>query len=475
MNVTRRDFLRASAAATGSAAIPGGLLRAADGVREYPLHVGYVDQAVAPGAPKTNFWGFNGRVPGPELRFRKGDRVHFAVSNELSGVDTTVHWHGMRVPNGMDGVPYVTQVPIKPGEVFHYEYAIRDSGTFWYHPHQQSFEQVTRGLYGALIVEEDKPIEVDRDVVWVLSDVRVDDDGRQVEDFGRVLDIANDGRLGNVVLLNGKRADNDNVLAVRSGERVRLRLINAASARIFRLQLPDHTLNVVAFDGQAVKPRELDTVLLGPGMRVDLVIDFMHKPGSEYPVNDVDRRNRGPVARISYLEQAPMRSKPLGASMQVQANDLPEPDVSKAIDHYIVFQGGMRGAPVIGMVDGKPTNILEIIEKTGLAWTMNFTAQREHALLHDPLLYVKKGDHVVLRLLNETDFAHPMHLHGHFFRVVGIDGRPQVLQDWRDTVMMLPRQSVDVAFVADNLGEWMFHCHILSHAAGGMMGTIAVE
>ncbi|MCB1896134.1 MAG: multicopper oxidase domain-containing protein, partial [Rhodocyclaceae bacterium] len=107
--------------------------------------------------------------------------------------------------------------------------------------------------------------------------------------------------------------------------------------------------------------------------------------------------------------------------------------------------------------------------------TMNFSAQHEHALLHEPLLYVKKGDHVVLRLINETDFAHPMHLHGHFFRVVGVDGQPLVDQDWRDTVLMAPRQSVDVAFVADNLGEWMFHCHILSHAAGGMMGTIAVE
>ena len=475
MSVTRRDFLISSAAATGLAVLPAGLARAAATTREYPLQVGNVEHAVVPGGPKANFWGFNGSVPGPELRFRKGEQVYLPVTNNLVGTDTAVHWHGLRVPNGMDGVPSVTQNPIKPGEVFHYEFEIPDSGTFWYHPHQSSFEQVPRGLYGAFIVEEDKPIEVDREVVWVLSDARLDASGQLLEDFGRVMDIANDGRLGNVVLLNGQQAGNDNVLAVRSGERIRLRLVNAASARIFRLRLPEHGLHAVALDGQAIKPRELKTVLLGAGMRVDLVIDFMQAPGSEFKVMDVDRRSRGQVARVRYIEQAPLRKKPLGASMQVQANALPEPDLSKATDHFIMFQGGMRGDPVIGMIDGKPTKIQEMMEKQGLAWTMNYSAQHEHALMHEPLLYLKTGEHVVLRLINETDFVHPMHLHGHFFRVVAINEQPQLNPDWRDTVMMGPRESVDVAFVADNPGEWMFHCHILDHAAGGMMGIVAVE
>ena len=475
MSVTRRDFLVGSAAAAGLAGLPPRLAWAATKSHTIPLRAGYVDQAVTSGGPKVNFWGFNGRVPGPELRFRKGDSVHLPVSNELTGTETAVHWHGLRVPNGMDGVPYVTQVPIKPGEVFDYKFDLRDSGTFWYHPHQSSFEQVPRGLYGALIVDEEKPIEVDREVVWMLSDVRISADGRQVEDYGRVLDIANDGRLGNTVLLNGEQAGKDRVLAVRSGERLRLRLINGASARIFDLRLPSHEMHVVAFDGQAITPRKLETINLGPGMRADVVVDFMQAPGSEFSIMDFNRRSRGQIARVSYVEQAPLREKPLGAPMQVQANDLPEPDVAKATDHYIVFQGGMRGSPVIGMIDGKPSNIQEIMEKEKLAWTMNFTAQHEHALLHEPLFYLRKGEHVVLRMINETDFAHPMHLHGHFFRVIGLNGRPLVNQDWRDTVMMGPRETVDIAFIADNLGEWMFHCHILDHAAGGMMGTVAVE
>ena len=135
----------------------------------------------------------------------------------------------------------------------------------------------------------------------------------------------------------------------------------------------------------------------------------------------------------------------------------------------------MRGAPVIGTVDGQPAKVSEMMEKYGLAWTMNFTAQHEHALMHEPLFRFKQGEHIVLRMINETGFWHPMHLHGHFFRVVAIDGKPTRFQEWRDTVLMGPRQTVDVAFVADNPGEWMFHCHVLDHAAGGMMGTVAVE
>jgi FtsP/CotA-like multicopper oxidase with cupredoxin domain len=115
-----------------------------------------------------------------------------------------------------------------------------------------------------------------------------------------------------------------------------------------------------------------------------------------------------------------------------------------------------------------------MMEKHGLAWTMNYSAEHEHALMHEPLLHLGLGEHVMLHMINDTDYVHPMHLHGHFFRVIAIDGRRTERQEWRDTVIMGPRQLVDVAFVADNEGEWMYHCHILDHAAGGMMGTIGV-
>ena len=470
MSVTRREFLKAAALA-----VPG--TRAFGQEKLFGLRMGVFDRPLDPDSPvRTQVWGFNGVLPGPPLRYRKGERVRFVVANELPQ-ETTVHWHGVRVPNAMDGVPHVTQHPIAPGARFEYAFSFPDSGTFWYHPHQNSFEQVPRGLYGTLIVEEEKPIAVDRDEVWVLSDMKLAPDRQQVEDFGRILDVANDGRIGNQILLNGAAAGNGRSMTVRSGERLRLRLVNAASARVFRLAFAGHRPLVIAYDGQGTTPHPAPAaggLALGPGMRADLVIDCMQRPGESFAVSDVDR-GTNVIARLAYSAERPLRDLPSDAPVALAPNELPEPDLRSATDHYIVFQGGMRGAPLIGMIDGKPTKIQELMQKHELAWTMNYTAQHEHALLHEPFLHLRRGEHVVLRMLNETGYWHPMHLHGHFFRVVALGGKPTVPREWRDTVMMAPRGSLDIAFVADNPGEWMFHCHILDHAAGGMMGTIAVE
>ncbi len=474
MMISRRSLLKSASAAAGLASFPAGVTWAAPPRPRFDLSAGFVEQELKAGSPKVRCWGFNGSVPGPVLRYRKGEQVRILVSNGLS-VDTAVHWHGLRVPNAMDGVPMVTQDPIKPGGQMLYEYPLRDSGTFWYHPHQSSFEQVPRGLYGAYIVEESKPIEVDRDLVWVLSDIKLGADGQQVEDYGRILDLANEGRIGNQVLINGTAAGAAQTLNVRRGERIRLRLINAASARIFRLTLAGHAMSAIAFDGQAVQPHAVKQVNLGPGMRIDLVIDCLQAGGAVYSMTDVGHRGAGEIARLVYDGSKSLRDQPMAAPIRLAPNKIAEPDLKRAQDHYIVFQGGMRGAPVIGTVDGQPTKTHEMMEKHGLAWTMNYTAQHEHALMHEPLFYFKQGQHITLHMINETDFWHPMHLHGHFFRVVAVNGQPTRFQEWRDTVLMGPRESVDIAFVADNPGEWMFHCHVLDHAAGGMMGTIAVE
>ena len=233
---------------------------------------------------------------------------------------------------------------------------------------------------------------------------------------------------------------------------------------------------VIAYDGQAVEPHPLPQGLLAlaPGTRTDLVLDCTGSPGQVFPV--IDLRDRGTqIASISYSRKAALRSKPLGTPIQLEPNRLPEPDPAKLVEHYIVFEGGLLGKPAIGVIDGKPLKVSEIMQKHGLSWTMNYVAEHEHAMLHTPLFNFRQGEHIALKMINETEFEHPMHLHGHFFRVLSINGRPTKLREWRDTVMVAPRGSVDVAFVADNPGEWMFHCHILEHAAGGMMGTIAIE
>lgn len=473
MNIhSRRAFLKAAGASVTMIALPpaGAQSRTP---RTYELTPGTFNQRLRPTGPATPVWGFNGSVPGPLLRFKQGEDVRIRVVNKLPE-STTVHWHGLRVPNAMDGVPQVTQVPIAVGGTFDYAFNLPDSGTHWYHPHQASFEQVSRGLYGLFIVDEARPLEVDREVAWVLSDFKLDKANKQVEDFGHIRDIGGSGRIGNLLTVNGRQAGAP--MEVRQNERIRLRLLNAASARVFLLAFDGHQPWVLAHDGNGVEPHPIPggVLVIGPGMRTDLVLDCTGDPGQSFTV--IDRReNNAVIARLNYSRQPAVRARPLGVPQAIAANPIPEPDLSKAVNHFVVFEGGLLGKPAIGVVDGKPQPMAEIMRQQGLAWSMNYTAQHEHALNHKPLLTVPRGEHVLLKMINETEFEHPMHLHGHTFRVMSINDRPTRHREWRDTVMIGPRGSAEVAFVADNPGEWMFHCHILEHAAGGMMGTIAVE
>ena len=234
-------------------------------------------QLVPVGDPLTDVWAYQGTVPGPALRFKQGERLRIEVENRLP-VDTTVHFHGIRLPNAMDGVPHLTQPPIaKDGGRFLYEFELPDAGTYWYHPHLGSPEQVGRGLYGALVVEEREPPAVERDLVWVLSDWRLDRQARIVEDFGAFMDASHAGRIGNVVTVNGSIRER---FGVRAGERIRLRLVNASSARIYGLAFEGHEPWVIALDGHPVAPHKVERVVLGPAMRADVVLDCVAEPGS---------------------------------------------------------------------------------------------------------------------------------------------------------------------------------------------------
>jgi FtsP/CotA-like multicopper oxidase with cupredoxin domain len=472
MGATRRQFLKSAGAALTMLALPPAA-RAAQEAGAFSLRPGPAQLKLRPSGATTGVWSYNGVVPGPVLRYPQGARVRVAVQNRLPQ-ETTVHWHGLRVPNPMDGVPQVTQNPIPIGARFDYEFTAEDAGTFWYHPHQASFEQVGRGLYGLLIVDEPKPVQVDRELAWVLSDFKLGRDNQQVNDFGDVAHLGGGGRLGNVLALNGRPAARR--MEVRSGERIRLRLLNAATARIFLIAFQDHEPYVISYDGQPVEPHGLPggVLLLGPGMRTDLILDCTGKPGDTFSV--LDRRDQGAeLARIAYAKKPPVRGVRLAPPEALAPHPLPEPDLSKAVDHFVLFEGGLLGRPAIGLVDGKPRKLHEIMSEQKLTWTMNYSAQHEHAQMHEPLMSFRRGEHVRLKLINDTEFEHPMHQHGHSFRVLSLNERPVRYRPWRDTVMMGPRGTAEVAFVAANPGEWMFHCHILEHAAGGMMGTFVVE
>lgn len=470
MSLNRRLFLQSAGAVAGTTLLPPATSLAAPIPSE--LVAGVFRQPVREAGAETSVWGFNQSVPGPVLRFKRGEEAVVQLKNRLPQA-TTVHWHGVRVPNEMDGVPNVTQEAVAPNADFTYRFRTPDSGTYWYHPHQSSFEQVPRGLYGPLIVEEERPVSVDREVVWVLSDFKLGADNQPIEDFGKVTDFGSGGRLGNTIAINGKAAGAQQKLQLRPNERVRLRLINAASARILALDFTGHKPWVISLDGQGIKPRPLTAPLvLGGGQRTDLILDGTGGSG-EFAV--WDRRDQGTrLASIAY-QGSPVRAKALGAPAAIPPNRILQPNLSRATRHFLAFEGGVLGMPAIGKVDDRPQDVKTIMERHGLSWTMNYTAQHEHALMHEPLFQLRKGEHVVVKMLNRTEFEHPMHLHGHFFQVVAVNGKPVAERVWRDTAMMAPRAEMDIAFVADNVGEWMFHCHILDHAAGGMMGTVLVE
>jgi FtsP/CotA-like multicopper oxidase with cupredoxin domain len=425
------------------------------------------------GYPDTAVWSYDGAVPGPELRVRRDERVRVTVTNKL-GEDTTVHLHGIRLPNAMDGVPGLTQTPIRPGESFTYEFTPPDAGTFWYHPHADTLQQLGRGLAGALIVEEAEPIAVDRDLLWFVEDWRLDDDGAIAPDFGNRMEAGMSGRIGNTVTINGRVPQ---PVVVGAGERVRFRIVNAALARIVSLRFEGHKPIVVAYDGQPCDPHPLERgrLVLGPAMRADLIIDMDGMPGGTYRVIDDFYRDLAyKLVDFAYSPAKRTREQPPPGLPKLPGNPLPEPDLTTTERREIALQGGMMsGMGTMGR--GSMMGGMGMMGRGGATWAMDgmsMTGDGQPDM--PPLVTLKRGQSCVLALRNETAWWHPMHLHGHSFRVISRNSKPNARREWRDTVLVPPREVAEIAFVADNPGDWMFHCHVTDHQMAGMMAVLRV-
>lgn len=427
-------------------------------------------QLVPEGYPATRVWSYDGQVPGPELRMAQGDTLRIVAKNLLTE-ETTIHWHGIRLPNNMDGVPHVTQTPIAPGSEFTYEFRLPDAGTFWYHPHLHSVRQVGRGMYGALIVEEPDPLTVDRELVWIVDDWRLGRDAQIVDDFDNRHDLSHGGRIGNAVTINGEFPD---TFRVRSGERIRFRLINAANSRIFQLEFPSHELHVIAIDGHPVPPHAPHggVVTLAPSMRMDVIIDMTGSPGQSFSV--IDRYYRQDAYRLIDLvyEPTPLRENLPDHDIRLPENPIPEPDPESAMTRIVDLEGGAMGSMEGAALNGQWLDIRALVSN-GKFWAVNGTASDGHVL--DPLYHLKSGDNVVLDLRNHTAWPHVMHLHGHAFRVLSRNDTPTRYGEWQDSVLLERHESAQIAFVADNPGDWMFHCHMLGHQVSGMMSLIRIE
>jgi len=480
VRVSRRGLILSAGVAGLARALPLRRSYAEPATRDYRLAAKSATvNLTGDGYPDTAVWAYEGTVPGPELRVRRGQPVRIMVINKL-GEDTTVHWHGIRLPNAMDGVPGLTQKPIRPGESFIYEFTPPDAGTFWYHPHADTLQQLGRGLAGALIVEEAEPIAVDRDLLWLIEDWRLDDKARIAGGFGNRMEAGMSGRIGNTVTINGRVS---NAVPVKPGERLRLRIVNAALARIVGLRFDGHNPAIVAHDGQPCEPHspEGGRVVLGPAMRADLIIDMTGKPGQSYRVIDDYYQDLAyKLVDLAYDTAKPARQPSSDSPPKLPANPLPEPDLAATERHEIVLQGGMMGGMSMmggmGMMSGGGMmGGIGMMRHDGTTWALNGMAMTGDGQPNMPPLFtIRRGKSCLLALRNDTAWWHPMHLHGHSFRVISRNGKPNPHREWRDTVLVPPRESADLAFVADSPGDWMFHCHVTDHQEAGMMSLIRI-
>ena len=417
----------------------------------------------------TPVWAFDGGVPGPALRVRRGEPLSLRLVNALEQ-PTSVHWHGVRVPWGMDGVAGLTQAPVAPGEHFDIDFVPPDAGTYWYHAHANTPEQVGRGLYGPLVVEEESPIAVDRELLWMLDDWRLAPDATIVEDFRRGHDLSHGGRLGNTVTVNGRLRP---PVRVRSGERVRLRLVNAANARQFALTFGKLPVRVIAIDGQPVRPHvPTGPVALPSAGRVDLVVDLLAAPSTTIDVVDTYYGDPIVVGSLALDAGAPRRAETPDTPIDLGRPSLPEPILARALEHEIRMSGGAMGGMRGARVKGEWQDARALV-RAGHFWALNELVGTGYDV--EPLVEVERGRTVKLTLVNDTAFVHPMHLHGHHMKLLSVNGRRPAGTIWHDSVSVAPRERIEVAFVADNPGTWLFHCHVLEHHAAGMGALVRVR
>lgn len=420
---------------------------------------------------QTSVLSYGGALQGNLLRLKQGVPVRIVVENGLDK-ETTVHWHGIRLNNAMDGVPGLTQPPIKPGEHFTYEFTPPDAGTFWFHPHANSLEEIGRGLAGALIVEEREPVAVDRDLLWLLQDWRLDGSGKIDGRFGSAMDAMMSGRVGNVVTINGAKPEN---VTVKAGERIRLRLANACVARMMALRFDGHRPVIVALDGQPCKSHEpVDgRIVLAPAMRADIILDMGGEPGKSYTITDDFYDGLAyTLTQITYASGASLRDHPLDAAFSLRPNPLPVPNLTNALKQNIELQGGMMGGGKLKGLGGMKGGSMM---GGGPSWAINGLSMVGDGMADmTPAFTLKRGQTCHLTLNNRTAWWHPMHIHGFSMKVLTRNGASVPHEQWQDTVLLAPADVMECAFVADNPGDWMLHCHVIDHSMSGLMTVFRV-
>ncbi len=491
----------------------------------------------------------NGSLPGPTLDFTEGDTAMIYIHNEMM-MATSVHWHGLIVPNRYDGVSYLSSPPIGPMESYLAKFPIVQNGTYWYHSHTMLQEQI--GLYGAIVIHkrpptaqqslqpgpaaaaplkelivllsdwtDEKPSEVQRSLHYATDWYAIRKGSTQ--DYARAIrqgyfktKLANEWRrmlpmdVSDVAydrfLINGRAEANEPQVPV--GDKVRLRIINGSSSTYFWLRYAGGKMTVIASDGKDLEPVDVDRLIVGVSETYDVIVTIPASGSFEFQAASEDRtgttslwlgtgqkQKLKPLPPLNYFEGMNMMNgmmktngdmKPMEMKMSNQTMDMNAVMYPEITGHATTSQAsdsGMRGmdmgaglstplttlnygmlrSPVKTTLPDAPTQVLHF-NLTGnmnrYVWTINNKAVSET----DRIL-IKKGENVRIILYNGTMMRHPMHLHGHFFRVLNGQGDYAPL---KNVVDILPMETDTLEFAATESGDWFFHCHILYHMMSGM-------
>lgn len=479
------------------------LLAASVAAREVPYNLTISQTQLSPAGKERTALTINGGIPGPTLRFREGDTAVITVRNDLPREETSLHWHGLLVPNGMDGVPYLTTPPIKAGTSREFRFKLTHPGTYWYHSHTGLQEQ--RGVYGSIVVtpKGGEPVKADRDYVLVLSDWTNESPGSVMRalmsgteyyavkkgNAQSIVEAARAGELGSYFqreksrmapmdlsdvyydsfLINGQKRSH---LEALPGERVRLRLINAGASSYFYAHSATGPLTIVAADGPAVQATPVEKLLIGMAETYDVIVTIPKSGSWEFRATAQDNSGHASIF--------------LGDGDEHVAAPIPSPNLY-SMDHMLeaAMGDGMSkmnmarpSAPYQQLRSTRPTAIpaqhprREIeLRLTGdmkrYLWSFN-----GKTLAEDSTIPVRKGEVLRIELINDTMMHHPLHLHGHFFRLLNGQGDRSPL---KHTVDVSPMGKQTIEFLANEEGDWFFHCHLLYHMDAGMARVFSYQ
>ncbi len=475
--------------------------------QSYDLTAGIVAKEI--NGQKVKMLAYNGSIPGPLIKIPQGAEITLNFKNETD-VETTIHSHGVRVDNKFDGVPDITQKPVKVGDSFVYKLKFPDVGIYWYHPHIREDYAQELGLYGNFLVTPTTPdywAEVDREEALFLDDILIENG--QIASFNKThADHTLMGRFGNTMLVNGSDKYN---LSIKQGDRVRFYITNAANTRVFNFAIPNTRMRLVGADnGKYEREAWIDSVIIGPSERAIVEIWF-DKDGNYQIANQtpektytlgtiaveqnpvttsyllVPRTNQDYINSLNPLRPAFAKAadKKLELTLDMMGSENSETNQSSGDMQHEMGNGQMMGNEDTRMSMGDVKKIeweddMRMMNRNSttdtLKWRMvDSTTQKANM---DIDWQFEKGDVVKIEIFNDDKsmhpMQHPMHVHGQRFLVLSTNGQKNQNLVWKDTTLIQTGDRVELLVQMDNPGDWVIHCHIPEHMEAGMMSEFKV-